>query len=455
MRWLWLLLLVGCASKVRVPQAPLSDWIRGQEKVSWVHLQKNISPTEPKAPGDPVPRPGIVVAALQRKDPDYYFHWVRDSATVIRVASEREATWPSDPPRLHKQLGDFFALSADFQRLHSAFGMGEPRYTVEGQADQLPWSRPQYDGPALRALAAMTYLNAFPQMPAQNKKTVRQVLQRDLDYVARVWNDRGFDIWEELKAENYHTRLVQLAALERAGQYPAVAKKLVSQLDDHWDPTRGFLRSQLAIEKTDGYTKKQSDLDSAVIVAVVESGRETGAHSIMDDRVHGTVSALEDLFRATYPINKDNSLGLAYGRYLGDVYYGGNPWPLITAYYAQFYYRMARIMAGGVAFQVSPKNFKFAAELYPALAKDNGIYKIGSIEHTAIMAACLRKGGQILARIRKHTPDDGQLYEQIDKVSGKPVSSRGIGWAHASLIAAALERNHAANTVPSSKLPGL
>ena len=38
--------------------------------------------------------------------------------------------------------------------------LGEPRFNPDGTIDIFRWSRPQYDGPALRALACLHYLAA-------------------------------------------------------------------------------------------------------------------------------------------------------------------------------------------------------------------------------------------------------------------------------------------------------
>ncbi len=45
-----------------------------------------------------------------------------------------------------------------------------------------------------------------------------------------------------------------------------------------------------------------------------------------------------------------------------------------------------------------------------------------------------------MQRLRRQTPADGQLYEQIDKVTGGPCSARGLAWSHAAFISAALSR---------------
>jgi glucoamylase len=336
---------LACAWQVARAAAPvpLPDWLDQQEERSWQHLLENISPQEPKRPGEAPPLAGIVVGALQKKDPDYYFHWVRDSSLVMHAAADAFARHRPYASRsqFERQFGDFLALSQRLQGLPSKYGLGEPRYTVTGEVDTLPWSRPQFDGPALRALAVLDFLRA-----AEAAKLARPdlaalataVLRTDLDFLTSVWNQRGFDAWEELRADSYHTRLLQLAALEkgadwleghgapaeRVANYRDVAQRLEPLLDDHWDPTRGFLRSQLAIVATDGYTAKKTDLDAEVIVAVVDADRNAPAHSVLDDRVQASVAVLEELFRTNYPINRRRDVGLGYVRDAGGGHFDCN-----------------------------------------------------------------------------------------------------------------------------------
>ncbi|MBX3021756.1 MAG: hypothetical protein KF799_08785 [Bdellovibrionales bacterium] len=440
------------------PQKSWLVWAAEQEQRSWDYMQENISPVEPKRPGEARPLKGIVVAALHKKDPDYYFHWVRDSAHVMSVVAEalRVRRPYATNDLVDREFKDFLLLSRDLQKTKSPFGLGEPRFTVQGQADTLPWSRPQYDGPALRALAVLDYVDARPEMTSSAKALVKQVLFKDIDFIVSVKDQQSFDIWEELDAENYHTRLVQLAALERAAawlendgphnsarvvRWRAAARRLQEALDKHWTNEGGYLRSQLQITRTDGYTAKKTDLDSAVVVAVMEAGRSAGAHSVLDDRVQATVAKLEALFRQSFPINARADLGLGYGRYQGDVYYGGNPWYLVTAYYAEFYYRLARRLQEGAPFQVTPRNISFLAFSRIAPTVQAGqILVAGAAAHKSLIEDLIAKGDLILQRFQLHTPSDGQLYEQFDKTSGKPASSRGIGWSHAAFLRALFER---------------
>ncbi|HEX9472834.1 MAG TPA: glycoside hydrolase family 15 protein [Steroidobacteraceae bacterium] len=443
--------------------APLALWLAQQEERSWQHMLENISPREPKRAGEDPPLAGIVVGALQKKDPDYYFHWVRDSSLVMHAAADAYAQQRPYASRsqFEQQFRDFLALSQRLQGLPSKYGLGEPRYTVTGQVDTLPWSRPQFDGPALRALAVLDFLRSAESVHLANpdlEALATAVLRTDLDFVASVWNQRGFDAWEELQADSYHTRLLQLAALEkgadwlaghgepaaRVANYREVAQRLALLLDDHWDPTRGFLRSQLAIVATDGYTAKKTDLDAEVIIAVVDADRDSAAHSVLDDRVQATVAVLEQLFRSSYPINRRPDVGLGYGRYAGDVYYGGNPWVFITADFATYYYRLAARLQEGASLAVTARNAAFLRSAMPESSwtalKPGTNLSPGSALHRQAIAAFSGKADRIMLRLQLSTPADGQLYEQIDKRTGRPASSRGIGWSHAAFLEAVYER---------------
>jgi len=55
--------------------------------------------------------------------------------------------------RFLRERDEMFALSGDAL-------LSEPRFNPDGTIDVFRWSRPQYDGPALRALACMQYMRA-------------------------------------------------------------------------------------------------------------------------------------------------------------------------------------------------------------------------------------------------------------------------------------------------------
>ncbi len=69
----------------------LEDWITGQRRHAAAMMRQSISPalvkTRTRFFQTIIPKPGAVVAspvlAAYDPEPDYYFHWYRDSALVM------------------------------------------------------------------------------------------------------------------------------------------------------------------------------------------------------------------------------------------------------------------------------------------------------------------------------------------------------------------------------------
>ena len=140
-----------------------------------------------------VPAKGSVLASPEIADwnpePDYFFHWLRDSGVVMRTVADlmRDARSDDERARWRKLFEDFVAFSlalceldggeliarshyrektergfrkflrpaAEIASLAGDKLLGEPRFNPDGTIDIFRWSRPQYDGPALRALACL------------------------------------------------------------------------------------------------------------------------------------------------------------------------------------------------------------------------------------------------------------------------------------------------------------
>src|SRR5262249_43180736 len=138
-----------------------------------------------------VPAKGSVLASPRYGDwteePDYFFHWLRDSALVMQAvigrieAGDQSADWTGHArafiplslaiarlsgrqalPALHDfrartraDLQQFVRDDAELAAVEGEAALGEVRTNADGSFDFTRWSRPQNDGPALRALAAM------------------------------------------------------------------------------------------------------------------------------------------------------------------------------------------------------------------------------------------------------------------------------------------------------------
>src|SRR6185312_10487279 len=144
-------------------------------------------------------------------DPDYFFHWYRDSALVVDALRlcHADGTVPSAP----EHLTDFVrfsrsltnpqrlaraaqpqwraAVAADHQRflrseeelraVDAESVAGETRVNADGHLDISRWARPQHDGPALRALALLRWVQ-MGAVPPESEAAIAALLRSDLAY---------------------------------------------------------------------------------------------------------------------------------------------------------------------------------------------------------------------------------------------------------------------------------
>ena len=170
----------------------LDDWIDKEARFAVGAMLRAVSATNlvKERPGfgqRVVPRPGSVLAspipAAYDPDPDYFFHWFRDSAIIIdalRVAQtegfeeqsavERLREFVDFHQALRKLDGREFALRERFREkvqpsflqyvrsddeINAVFGdavLADARVNPDGTLDFTRWSRPQNDGPALQVM---------------------------------------------------------------------------------------------------------------------------------------------------------------------------------------------------------------------------------------------------------------------------------------------------------------
>ena len=389
------------------------------------------------------PAPGSVLAspsvAFDPGEPDYFFHWLRDSAAIMNAAcilakaGERSADWAAligeyihFNMELRKIDGQRFVDTSDFRArttpgfqqflrsneeiaaVHGGFVPGDVRYNTDGTLDFIRWNRPQYDGPAARALVAMQFEEDGIPMSGETKAHLSELIHFDLAYTAKNAGHPCYDIWEEEFAQHYCTVLVQTAALERGATrarrdgkiaeaefFGGKAKELREMLDGFWSPSLGIYRSRMP-----GATgESPKALDFAVILGVLHAGLDEGQHSPQDERVLRTVKKLKELFTAEYAINSGGGHGIMFGRYKGDDYVSGGAYYFSTFGAAEFYYRAA-----------------------VAIPSDK--------------AALIERGDAVLTRVRSFIPESGHLTEQFDQKTGAQTSAKDLSWSYAAFITA-------------------
>jgi glucoamylase len=388
-------------------------------------------------------------------DPDYFFHWFRDSAIVIdAVRLLYEAGHSGTEALTH--FADFVRFSLSLQALdgralhaspdwrervwpdHEQYLRGDDLLIVSGDAvyadtrvnpdgtlDISRWTRPQHDGPPLRALTVLRWLRTLSAEQDRTKHTVaaatlgdaERLLRIDLALTAALWREPSLDIWEEELALHYFTLRVSAAALHEGAQWlqaagdAAEASALRRQaqaireaLDRFWLEDAGYYRSRIM----PAGVASSKMLDIAVILAAVHAGDGDDVHSARDPRMRATLDQLEQLFDRLYPINLERPRGRApaMGRYAGDVYYSGGAYYFATLGAAEFCFLAA------------------------------GAHAPGSNERRKWVT----HGEAFLETVRAFTPASGDLSEQFDQRTGEQTSAKHLAWSYAAFISCATAR---------------
>jgi glucoamylase len=420
------------------------DWIEAQYHHCAHQILRSISATDiiKQRPGFGLAVQagvGSVVAspvlASYDPDPDYFFHWYRDSSVVmdaLRILYER-GTLGDEAPQLFAEFVQF-SLAADqldgralveqpqwrervrpdfvqylrqdtdLNLAHGERIRGETRLNADGTLDISSWPRPQHDGIATRALTLMRWLK-LPSLEAAVREAATRLLKTDLHYTRRHWAEPSYDIWEEDLGTHYYTLCVAAAALGDDPACPAIYR----MLDDFWDNAQGYYRSRTL--HSGAASPKQ--LDIAVILAAVHTDLPGGRHSPGDPHLHATLDRLEELFAAQYAINAERPAGAgpAMGRYATDVYYSGGAYYFSTLGAAEFCYLTA-------------------CRLAPQAAQP-----------------WLQRGDAFLETVRAFTPPGGDLSEQFDQKTGAQTSARHLTWSYAAFISATAARSRAQDRI--------
>jgi glucoamylase len=394
------------------------------------------------------------ICASWDPDPDYFFHWFRDSAIVIDAVRLLYEAGELDATAL-AHFADFVRFSLSLQALDGRALVELPswrlkvrpdfvqylrgddlllvsgdavyadaRVNPDGTLDISRWTRPQHDGPPLRALAVLRWLRTLRSCGARASEIVSQrtladavrLLRTDLALTAAHWREPSLDIWEEELGRHYYTLRVAMAALREGSDWlrtvgdesqaaglHAEAQAIRETLDGYWLESESYYRSR-TIPPGAASTKM---LDIAVILAAVHAGDGATAHSPRDPRMHATLAKLEQLFDRLYPINRyrPRERAPAMGRYEGDAYFSGG------AYY------FSTLGAAELCFLAAA-------------------HASGSRERAAWTA----HGDAFLETVRVFTPASGDLSEQFDQRTGEQTSAKHLAWSYAAFISCVTAR---------------
>ena len=462
------------------PEADFESWVDAQVRRSAKGMLASISPLaivkhRPGFGQTVRPVAGAIVAspvlADWDPDPDYFFHWFRDSALVIdalrslyadrlvgmeagalhhlrdftrfslgltRLDGRIDAAVPDRHARVSPEFLQFTRDDADLARAHGDAVAGETRVNPDGTLDISRWARPQHDGPPLRALAMLRWV-AEGSLAAPLLAEAAELIRFDLDFTLRHAREPSYDIWEEEIGHHYYTLRVSAAALAdgaawlaEQGDLPEAqrcqdeSQAILGLLDGHWlegdDAAPGHYRSRM---QPDGQFGSAKSLDIAVILSAIHApGTPATVHGVADPRTQATLTRLEALFDAAYPINQARAPGHgpAMGRYEGDKYHSGGAWYISTLGAAEFCFRAAMSGTGAAGTTTVDASGLDARDWFA-------------------------RGDAYLATVRAYVPANGDLSEQFDQRTGEQTSAKHLAWSYAAFISCARARRAAAAAI--------
>ncbi|KAI9227594.1 MAG: Six-hairpin glycosidase-like protein [Piptocephalis tieghemiana] len=426
---------------------------------------------------------GAIMASPSTSHPDYFYHWIRDSAITMDTLATllNDARSPMERQAWSSLLEDCVTFSTSLQRSTGPFtSPGEPKWHMDGSPFTLDWGRPQNDGPASRASAFLKYtqyLNHqyknFTHLYDPNNPSSRATIQVDLDYVVKHWREPSYDIWEEVAGTHFYTLMSQRRSLlegsllatklkdeQAARRYQDEAKAMEPIIRSFWDPSLGYLRTTL--NRTKGIDYKSSNLDSQVLLASLYASLGHDGFMVPEsDEVISTLTALITRFSSLYPINRlkevpgiPQGLKMApgIGRYPEDKYNGyhskdkGNPWMLTTTAAAEALYRIRQAWQRAERIPLTNATRTFLSRIpgIEGVERMTGeeILKGQDPRWERYLLAIKDLGDQFLRRVQYHSPQDMILSEQWNRYTGFQQGAPQLTWSHVSFLMAIRARRH-------------
>ena len=151
---------------------------------------------------------GIIIASPSTIPP-YKYHWIRDSALVMRVFIDKYEQ--TKDPEYFEYIMNYIENETKVQDLNTLSGLGEPKINIDCTPFNGEWGRPQNDGPALRGIMMLKIIKLFKfNYDILINRLIIPIILKDLEYILDNNNKVSFDIWEEQIGWHFYTRLVQL-----------------------------------------------------------------------------------------------------------------------------------------------------------------------------------------------------------------------------------------------------
>lgn len=487
-----------------------NQWIEKETSIARMKILQNIkySNNEKDWNDQNIPL-GVVTASPSREFPNYYFQWTRDSAmTLNTLVWDYKEYGNSENSIIHDIMFQYFNNSIFLQRLNNWSGnfsiedkykgLAEPKYNIDSSAFNENWGRPQNDGPALRIITVLNYLDLLASRSLKVKELIgphhnynfedesdllSNFVYYDLQFIVLNYKESCFDLWEEITDRHFFTTIVQFYALrisidkwntfrEEYGNYPRNDNRLFSSMKDTYNELLEFLLlNDNFINTQKGYLvespnllKSRSGIDIAIILGSIishpsaDSMKYTIPFDVDDSGVLNTLYSLIKSMSVIYPINHPKipaSMGIALGRYPEDIYDGiqtseGNPWFISTSTAAELMYRLVeRYHTEKKPIVINLWKIKFWKLFFSKQGKgywDDDLtvtIPYNSLAFNMTLNNIFKYGDSFLDVVRTHMSHEGEMSEQFNKYTGFIQGAKDLSWSYSSFLDAVRSRSNA------------
>lgn len=276
------------------------------------------------------------IIASPSKEPDYNYHWMRDSAIVMKAIM----TLYIDTKDINQQnkLIDIMNKYIDIELIHINHHPAEPKFEIDGSPYLGDWGRPQNDGPALRGLVCIKLLSYLPE----RQKDLHKIISNDINYTLSVLDDPSFDLWEEQDGFHLYTRLLQAKFINDCfkvnyqSSYDLDNMLIrITELVSHHFSLDGKIYSSF---NKNGHVLREYDSSVLLALCHIDYQIPTYVEKTLNISLHTFKNYANEMvkeFTEIYPVN--NILKIPFlGRYYEDKYFDGNPWIISTIAYFHY-----------------------------------------------------------------------------------------------------------------------
>lgn len=480
-----------------ISEKEFNDWTVEQFEISKEKILQNINFNGNLNFNKSIPL-GIIIASPSNSNPNYYFQWTRDNAIIIN--SLIDEFYQSNDSSIKDIILQYFNNSIILQRLNNLSGnftlknkfknLAEPKFNINNTPFNENWGRPQNDGPPLRVIASINFLNKLFLQTNDCKlidllndnynfdndfDLIEKMLYWDLKFIILNWNEKSFDPWEEIVDQHFFTNLIQFYAIEQAIIFlqnyqktynfiPHNDTNLIHDLKITSNKLLKFLLSEnnflnsnkSYIIESPNLLNIRSGLDIAVILAsiITHPTKNTIPFDVTDSGILNTLYELIHQMSILYPINHQYhklNTGVALGRYTEDVYdgvgfVGGNPWFIATISASNLILKLIE------HFHLEKKDLIFNL-------KDNQFWNLifnikcschinhqilipyNSLAYNMTVHQLFNFSDSFLEIVRTHVSDEGEMSEQFNKYTGFLQGARDLSWSYSSFLDVSKIRN--------------